>query len=160
MAVNLTRLKQPLKTIARNLPRVAREYGINAQITSGYRSRAQQAKLYSDYINGYSQYPANPPGYSMHEKGMAIDVVADDQDALTDLLTGAGLVWGGPSDPIHYQIGQNKALASLQTQKVDRVDILEAQKQKIIADSINEDLSHNWFQVQADAALTWLSNLF
>lgn len=104
MSLNLSRIHPKLKTIVRNLPRVAASQGFEVRITSGYRSYATQAKLYRDYISGVSLYPANPPGKSAHEKGLALDVLSTNTNALVGLLTSVGLVWAGPDDPIHFQI--------------------------------------------------------
>ncbi len=49
------------------------KYDKQFSVTSGFRSTAFQEKLYNDYINGKGN-PANRPGYSLHEYGMAIDI--------------------------------------------------------------------------------------
>jgi len=105
LAVNISRLHPKLRTIARNIPRAAAAIGFRARVTSGYRDPKKQAQLYNEYINGRSPYPVAPPGSSMHERGLAIDVVADDPDSLVLLLTRAGLSWAGPSDPVHFVLG-------------------------------------------------------
>lgn len=104
MAVNITRLHPKLRTIARNIPRAAAAIGFRARVTSGYRDPRKQAQLYNEYINGRSPYPVAPPGSSLHERGLAIDVVADDPDSLVTLLTRAGLSWAGPGDPVHFYL--------------------------------------------------------
>lgn len=104
MAVNIARLNPKLRTIARNIPRAARTMGFNARVTSGYRSPVLQARLYNEYIQGRSHYPVAPPGSSLHEKGLAIDVVSDDTQKLVSLLTSVGLSWYGPGDPVHFSI--------------------------------------------------------
>lgn len=109
-AANLSyKLHPKLRTIARNLPRVARELGFEARVTSGYRSRASQARLYQNYIQGLSHYPAAPPGYSDHERGVAIDVVSTDTPKLVDILTSVGLSWAGPSDAVHFSMSGLKS---------------------------------------------------
>lgn len=104
VSLNLSRVHPKLKTIARNLPRVAASQGFEVRITSGYRTRATQAKLYRDFISGVSHYPANPPGKSKHEKGLALDILSTNTNALVGLLTSVGLKWAGPQDPIHFEI--------------------------------------------------------
>jgi len=104
VAPNLARLHPTLRTIARNIPRVAASWGFNARVTSGFRSRALQAKLYREYIEGRAPYVVAPPGTSIHEKGLALDVVSNDTDSLVSLLTSAGLSWAGPSDPVHFTL--------------------------------------------------------
>lgn len=101
---NTRGLDPRLKTIARNLPKVAAEYGVHAEVTSAVRSYAEQAQLYDDWMNGRSPYPATPPGTSTHELGWAIDVVSDDQDFIAQILTDAGLVYAGAYDPIHFSL--------------------------------------------------------
>jgi hypothetical protein len=57
----------------------AKQQGIYVQVTSTYRSIDQQRKLYNAYLAGTSQFPANPPGQSAHNYGLAWDsVVAPD----------------------------------------------------------------------------------
>lgn len=105
VALNLSRIDPQLKTIARNLPRVAASQGFQVRITSGWRSYATQNFLYRQYLAGKSTYPANPPGTSKHEKGLALDILSTNTNALVKLLTSVGLVWAGTNDPIHFQIG-------------------------------------------------------
>lgn len=124
VGLDLNRVHPKLRTIARNLPRVAKANGFQVRITSGYRSRSVQAKLYRDYLNGTALYPVNPPGTSLHEKGMALDILSTNQNALASLLTSIGLTWGGPSDPIHFQIGQNSALGASRTQNLPQVNTI------------------------------------
>jgi len=131
-AANLSRLHPKLKTIARNIPRVARAYGFNARVTSGYRSYATQARLYREYISGRALYPVNPPGQSLHEKGLAIDVVSDNQPLLVQLMTNIGLVWAGPGDDIHFQIGTG----SLKSPQTTAAQAKTSKKKKSAAKSI------------------------
>ena len=109
---NLTKLHPKLKTISRNLFRVAKALGFQVRITSGYRSYAQQNYLYRQYQAGLSNYPVNPPGTSKHEKGMALDILSTNTEALVSLLTSVGLAWGGPSDAIHFEIPSGQAAKS------------------------------------------------
>lgn len=118
MALNLTRVHPKLKTIARNLPKVAASQGLEVRITSGFRTRAVQAKLYRDYITGVSAYPANPPGQSAHEKGLALDILTTDVNKLVSILSSVGLVWAGMGDPIHFEIPSKTALGGSVGQKV------------------------------------------
>jgi hypothetical protein len=129
---NLSNVHPTLKKIARNLPRVAASQGIQVRITSGYRSRAVQTKLYNDYIAGRAAYPANPPGTSMHEKGLALDILSSDPYALAGLLTQVGLEWAGPSDDIHFQLPAK----SSRTGKVAPVQPPPPKKKKSLAKSV------------------------
>lgn len=105
MGVSYARLHPRLRFIAKNLPRAARASGFNARVTSAYRDPRKQAALYSAYLRGETPYPVAPPGTSMHEKGLALDAVSDNQEKLVGLLTSAGLSWFGPSDPVHFELG-------------------------------------------------------
>ena len=84
-------------------------------VTSARRSRQDQYLLYQKYLRGDSQIPAAPPGYSMHEQGLAFDIARLGIDPFTDpLLNFMGEVWremggtylgqwGGGGDPVHFQ---------------------------------------------------------
>jgi len=66
----------------------ARQNGVNVAVTSGLRSHMQQAQLYARYQeclrrgsvhpsnpDPACRYPANPPGRSAHNFGLAFDSV-------------------------------------------------------------------------------------
>jgi len=80
-------------------------------VTSARRSSAKQAELYSRYKAGKSLIPANRPGTSLHEHGLAFDLARLGKDPLGDPLLiwlGAwweyyGGRWGGSRDPVHFQ---------------------------------------------------------
>lgn len=112
MAVSYSGLHPKLRNLVRNLPRFASIYGLSYRVTSAYRSPYKQAQLYKAYLEGRSPYPVAPPGTSAHEKGLAIDVVAADQNEMARLLTAAGLFWGGSSDPVHFQLNAPKSKQS------------------------------------------------
>lgn len=57
----------------------AKQQGVPVTVTSTFRSVNQQRKLYTDYLNGQSRFPANPPGASAHNYGLAWDSVVADQ---------------------------------------------------------------------------------
>ena len=96
-------------------------YDSQAQVTSGYRSSGEQAKLYRRYLQGLMPGPVAPPGQSMHEQGRAIDIYDNAWDATFDpanppeALAQAGAAWqsvggtwGGAfqsvaPDPIHFE---------------------------------------------------------
>lgn len=110
-------LHPTLRKIATNLPRVARAQGFQARVTSGYRSRAAQTKLYNRWVQGLQPYPVAYPGTSDHEKGIAIDAIATDTAKLVALLTSAGLNWAGPSDPVHFTFGTLPSQAKAKSTK-------------------------------------------
>jgi len=84
---------------------IATQLDAGARLTSAYRSRAEQTKLYRRFLAGQSSYPVAPPGYSKHEQGRAIDLVANEQTLrrLGAMWTRAGGRWGGERDPIHFE---------------------------------------------------------
>lgn len=87
---------------------VARANGHGFTVTSTRRSRADQARLYRNYLAGRSSYPAAPPGTSAHELGLAFDAVVNPssyQDAYGALWERLGGEWGGRyRDPVHFQL--------------------------------------------------------
>lgn len=85
--------------------RVADKFGVPVTVTSGYRSWQQQAKLYADFVEGRSIYPANPPGESAHNYGLAWDstVPARYQDWWTYVRRYAGF-YVPANDVIHAAV--------------------------------------------------------
>lgn len=81
-------------------------------VTSAQRSPAKQARLYAAWKSGKSLIPANRPGTSLHEYGLAFDLARLGEDPLGDpLLAWLGSLWeswggryGGSRDPVHFQI--------------------------------------------------------
>jgi len=73
------------------------------RVTSVRRSRTEQLKLWHNRHN--NPYPVAPPGRSLHEHGLAFDMVGPDH-----VLAEAGRVWnswGGhwsPKDKIHFEV--------------------------------------------------------
>jgi hypothetical protein len=118
VGLNLSRLKPGIKRIALNLPRAGKILGIDVRVTSGFRSRSLQTKLYNDYLAGINPYPAAPPGTSKHETGEAIDVLSTNTETLVTLLTSVGLSWAGPDDPIHFEIPSGQAAISPRTNEL------------------------------------------
>jgi len=80
-------------------------------VTSARRSSAKQAELRQRWLSGKSAIPANRPGTSLHEFGLAFDLARLGKDPLGDpLLSWLGAVWesvggrwGGTLDPVHFQ---------------------------------------------------------
>ena len=72
-------------------------------ISSGWRSRAQQAALWAR--RSTNPYPVARPGTSMHERGLAIDVPSAFVARLRLVATAAGLCQPLPStDPVHFEL--------------------------------------------------------
>src|SRR5262245_23837341 len=80
--------------------------GYRVDLTSGRRGRAQQARLYRNYLAGRSKYPAAPPGQSMHDKGLAADFHIAPESGYRlagEAWESMGGTWGGRfKDPIHF----------------------------------------------------------
>ncbi len=81
----------------------AKEHGWKGSVTSGFRSNAEQTRIYNSGVR-----PAAKPGTSNHEgtefpRG-AVDVT--DADALAKILARSPyrgrLVWAGAKDPVHF----------------------------------------------------------
>lgn len=102
-------LDRRFRPMAEHLLSVARKFG-PYRFTSTCRNRAEQARLYADREN--NPFPVAPPGHSMHERGLAVDMSRDDMDPYQDLvlhLIGASWRQADPSlhwsesDPIHFE---------------------------------------------------------
>jgi len=81
-----------------------RRSGFKVQVTSGYRSIAEQRRLFERRQRGEHPLPVATPGCSQHNYGRAIDaVVTPDASSFLDGLARAfGLEWAGPADPVHF----------------------------------------------------------
>jgi len=104
---SLSNLQPWLRPYAEWLVSVAPSAGARSvRITSVQRSRARQQALYSRFKSGRAQFPAAPPGRSLHEYALAWDMVTEPFSALTTL----GGWWkqlGGSwstSDRIHFSV--------------------------------------------------------
>lgn len=81
--------------------------GIPVLIFSSFRSFQKQSELYRAYKSGDSKIKAAPPGRSLHEFGLAIDIYVYDYNKKTftkdiakyrriaNIATSVGLRWGG-----------------------------------------------------------------
>jgi LysM repeat protein len=72
---------------------------------SAYRTYEQQSELYQQYLDGTGA-PANPPGTSTHEQGIAVDVAEPQMRDVIDQI-GGGYGWSGtiPSEWWHVEYG-------------------------------------------------------
>ena len=85
------------------LARAEQLLGEPVPITSGFRSTEEQATLYARRSD--NPYPVAPPGSSMHERGLAVDVPAAFVPRLLSVAAQAGLCQPYPeSDPIHFEV--------------------------------------------------------
>ena len=72
---------------------------------SAYRTYEQQASLYEQYLAGTGA-PANPPGTSSHELGVAVDVATPEMRSVIDQI-GGEFGWSGtiPNEWWHVSWG-------------------------------------------------------
>lgn len=86
-------------------------YGIQPQITSIFRSAAQQKALVDAYKKGTPGiYTPLPPGKSLHGNttwwgapaSLAMDMVVNNTTTSSYLAKYYGITWGGARDPVHY----------------------------------------------------------
>lgn len=103
---------------AEKLRAAAEAKGIKTHYISGVRSREDQEQLYANYIAGKRGQPlpypdrgrvplAAVPGTSLHERGLAADIAADDpsqEAALWAMAPQFGLRAIGKSDPNHFEM--------------------------------------------------------
>ena len=109
---NLNTLHPGLVPWAKWILAVGRQQHETLVVTSARRSSAKQAKLRAAWERGESKIPANRPGTSLHEYGLAFDLARMGVDPFEDDLLrylGAwweyyGGRWGGGRDPVHFQI--------------------------------------------------------
>jgi len=109
---NLSTLVPGLVPWARWILEVGRNVDGKLVVTSARRSSAKQAELRRRWEQGLSSIPANRPGTSLHEFGLAFDLARMGVDPLgDDLLMWLGSWWeyyggrhGGIRDPVHFQI--------------------------------------------------------
>lgn len=99
----LAGLDPRLRPLAEAAVSALRAAGYNPQVTSGRRSITSQTRLYRLYLAGRHPYPVARPGTSLHELGLAWDMVTAHPEVVGPWLEGAGLTWGGRfKDPVHY----------------------------------------------------------
>lgn len=109
---DLSTLRRDLVPWAKYLHQVGKFYDGRLVVTSARRTPGKQWELYQRWLSGKSKIPANRPGTSLHERGLAFDMARLGVDPLNDpLLDWLGLVWehwggrhGGKRDPVHFQV--------------------------------------------------------
>jgi hypothetical protein len=80
--------------------------GEELPITSGRRSEADQRRLWE--ARDTNPYPVAPPGTSMHEQGLAVDVARGFVTTLLAVAADAGLCRPLPgADPVHFELCPN-----------------------------------------------------
>jgi hypothetical protein len=85
------------------LARAEQLLGGPVPVTSGFRSAREQARLWDRRAT--NRYPVAPPGTSMHERGLAIDVASAFAGRLAAVGRDAGLCRPFPAtDPVHFEL--------------------------------------------------------
>ena len=103
--IQLRGLHSQLRPYAEYAVQVAHAYGLRPVVTSAYRSNAEQARLYNRFRSGQSRYPANRPGDSAHNYGLAWDSWVPDEDSSTWVEIRRWIGWGVPAnDLIHAEL--------------------------------------------------------
>lgn len=87
--------------------KAAEEYqaatGNKIQLNSAKRDSAKQKELYDAYIAGGRQgMPVAPPGTSLHERGLAVDIQNYRDPAAVAAMNRQGLQQKVPRDPVHF----------------------------------------------------------
>jgi len=85
------------------LARAEQLLGRPVPISSGYRSPGEQASLWARRAS--NPYPVAPPGTSMHELGLAVDVPLSFVPTLVAIAPEVGLCHPYPdTDPVHFEV--------------------------------------------------------
>lgn len=82
-----------------------RQRGIRIIITSTFRSKKEQEKLYRQFRAGLSDFPVAFPGESTHQLGIAVDLVPErvvDLPVVVEVMRAVGFKWAGPQDRVHF----------------------------------------------------------
>lgn len=113
--IGLRGLHEQLRPYAEYALKVAQHYGINPELTSTYRSLDQQRRLYDNWQRckagqgptpGMScSWPANPPGASAHNYGLAWDSWVPDHQMARWVEIRRWVGWRVPDrDVIHAEL--------------------------------------------------------
>lgn len=73
MSMGLRGLHRSVRPYAEYAHAIARANGIRPVVTSTFRDWNEQARLRKRYLEGKSKFPANAPGDSAHNWGLAWD---------------------------------------------------------------------------------------
>ena len=103
-------LSPEMAVLAPQLLSAARSIDPSFRITSSCRTRQQQTQLYNEFLRGESRLPVAPPGKSLHELGLAVDLARDIDPYADAALASLGRWWSDAgfgwshSDPVHFQL--------------------------------------------------------
>lgn len=86
-----------------SLARAGELLGEPVPVTSGFRSAGEQQRLWTRRAS--NRFPVAPPGSSMHERGLAVDVAVVFAGRLAAVSREAGLCRPFPTtDPVHFEL--------------------------------------------------------
>ncbi len=100
----LSTLQPWLAPWAEALYQVALFYGLDPRVTSGRRTFEEQQRLRDRFLRGESRFPAAPAGRSLHNFGLAFDMVVAAPEWLGAVWENWGGDWGGSRDPVHFTV--------------------------------------------------------
>lgn len=88
----------------------AQAAGLRVTITSGFRSVAEQRRLYNLRQSGHFPNPVARPGHSGHNSGQSIDIGTGrmsqaQRNLLAAIARRNGLPFAGAVDPVHFGAG-------------------------------------------------------
>jgi len=105
LSLTLRGLHPELRPYAELAHRIAEAYGVQPVVTSVFRSWEEQARLRARYEAGKAKFPANRPGDSAHNYGLAWDSwVPPEQQDLWDAIRRYVGFEVLPNDRIHAQL--------------------------------------------------------
>jgi hypothetical protein len=93
------------------LSRMSKAAGQSIYVQSGWRSYAEQAALYEDYLNGTGNLAA-PPGSSNHESGRAADITPG-SEVFGSMASRFGLGFTVPGESWHIELLRRGGLVGL-----------------------------------------------
>lgn len=103
--IQLRGLHPNLRPYAEYAIQVANAYGLRPIVTSVYRSLDEQRRLYNRARSGQSRYPANRPGDSAHNYGLAFDSSVPDAERSLWVEIRRWIGWRVPeNDLIHSEL--------------------------------------------------------
>lgn len=99
-------MRKDLVKQVRDAIAAAREDGITISISSAFRTMAKQQELYNGWKQGLEGFnPADMPGFSKHQEGIAIDIhcnSGEERERFTAIAIAHGLTRNVPREPWHY----------------------------------------------------------
>jgi len=111
MASSIFRLEPCTRSWYRAALSDMRRAGVSVTTTSTRRTFSEQLRLFQEFQEGKSEFPANRPGTSTHEIGIAVDLVparVADLPRVVAIMADHGFAWAGARDRIHFTYRSNQ----------------------------------------------------